>query len=72
MKYQGKYCSKERFLEQGNYKKIVIEVNIINLWQVTRDNLCALDSILLFQLTLIVSGELCSQLGWMKTVIQIV
>ena len=72
MKYQRKYCYKEWFLEQGNYKKIVIEVNIINLWQVTRDNLCALDSILLFQLTLIASCELCSQLGWMKMVIQIV
>ena len=49
MMYQRKYCYKERFLEQGNYKKIVTEVDIINLWQVTRDKLCALDSILLFQ-----------------------
>lgn len=72
MMCQRKYFYKERFLEQGNYKKIVTEVDIINLWQVTSDNLCALDSILLFKLTLIVSCELCSQLGWMKTVIQIV
>ena len=49
MKYQRKYCYKKRFLEQGNYKKIVTEVDIINLWQVTSDKLCALDSILLFQ-----------------------
>ena len=49
MKYQRKYCYKEQFLEQVIYKKIVTEVDIINLWQVTSDKLCALDSILLFQ-----------------------
>ena len=49
MKYQRKYCYKKRFLEEVIYNKIVTEVDIINLWQVTSDKLCALDSILLFQ-----------------------
>ena len=41
MMYQRKYFYKERFLEQGNYKKFVTEVDIINLRQVTSDKLCA-------------------------------
>ena len=49
MMYQRKYCYKKRFLQQVIYKKIVTEVDIINLWQVTSDKLCALNSILLFQ-----------------------
>ena len=49
MMYQRKYCYKKRFLEQAIYKKIVTGVDIINLWQVTSDKLCALNSILLFQ-----------------------
>ena len=48
------------------------EVDNGRSWQVTSNKLCALDSILIFQLTLIVTCELCSQLGKMKTVIQIV